>query len=287
VDYSSIVPAGICGQQGLIHSYYIDNSLVLYALNGKCSVSSVPRGWGVMSKRFEDYAPGARAIIRAAERLFGRHGLDGVSLRQIVVAAGQVNPSAVQHHFGSKRGLIQAVYEMRTPLIEAARQARLNSMRGKTTIKDLLAAHLGPIIEVLPNPDRVLYARFMLRLLPLSDAEHPHFSCLDICTGSVELVKRMLACYPRLAPDIVTTRIRMAVCVFLQGICDERRVRGLSSHAYRTEDMYWDEIFQIALSVFGNPYPAPSLFGSCVTAAKGKAPRTTARRRTISSRSRM
>ena len=223
-----------------------------------------------MHKRFEDYAPGARAIIVASERLFGQHGLDGVSLRQIVAAAGQVNPSAVQHHFGSKRGLIQAVYEMRTPRIEAARQARLNSMRRKATIKDLLGAHLEPIIEVLPNPDRVLYARFMLRLLPLSDAEHPHFACLELCTASVEIVRRMLACHARLAPDIVTTRIRMAVCVFLQGICDERRVRGLSSHAYRTQEMYWDEIFQIALSVFSNPYPAPSRFGAPLKAARRK-----------------
>jgi AcrR family transcriptional regulator len=223
-----------------------------------------------MSKRFDDYAPGARAIIVAAERLFGQHGLDGVSLRQVVAAAGQVNPSAVQHHFGSKRGLIQAVYEMRTPRIEAARQARLNSMRGKATMEDLVGAHLEPIIEVLPNPDRVLYARFMLRLLPLSDAEHPHFSCLEMCAASVEIVRRMLACYPRLAPDIVTTRIRMAVCVFLQGICDERRVRALSSHAYRTEQMYWDEIFQIALSVFSNPYPAPVRFSAPAAAATGK-----------------
>jgi AcrR family transcriptional regulator len=231
-----------------------------------------------MAKRFDDYAPGARAIIVAAERLFGQHGLDGVSLRQVVAAAGQVNPSAVQHHFGSKRGLIQAVYEMRTPRIEAARQAKLNSMRGKARIEDLVGAHLKPIIEVLPNPDRLLYARFMLRLLPLSDAEHPHFSCLEMCAASVEIVRRMLACYPRLAPDIVTTRIRMAVCVFLQGICDERRVRGLSSHAYRTEQMYWDEIFQIALSVFSNPYPAPARFGAPAAAAAGKRKKPAGRR---------
>jgi hypothetical protein len=110
----------------------------------------------------------------------------------------------------------------------------------------------------------------MLRLLPLSDAEHPHFSCLQMCAASVEIVRRMLACYPRLAPDIVTTRIRMAVCVFLQRICDERRVRALSSHAYRNEEMYRDEIFQLALSVFCNPYPAPSRFTAPATAATGK-----------------
>jgi AcrR family transcriptional regulator len=227
-----------------------------------------------MTKRFEDYAPGARAIIVAAERLFGQYGLDGVSLRQIVAAAGQVNPSAVQHHFGSKRGLIQAVYQMRTPLIEAARRAKLDSIKKKDSIEDLLAAHLEPIVDVLPKADRLLYARFMMRLLPLSDAEHPHFASLDMCASSVEIVERMLAHFPKLAPDIVTTRIRMAVCVFLQGICDERRVRRLASHAYRTEEIFWDEIFQIALSVFSNPYPPPRRFEA---RPKG-APRRRARR---------
>jgi AcrR family transcriptional regulator len=216
-----------------------------------------------MSKPFEDYARGARAIIVAAERLFGKYGLDGVSLRQIVVAAGQVNPSAVQHHFGSKKGLIQAVYEMRTPAIEAARRLKFDSIKrgDRASIEDLLAAFLEPIIEVLPKPQRLLYARFMMRLLPLSDSEHPHFSALDMCTPSNDIMECMLARFPKLAPDIVTTRTRMAVSVFLQGICDERRVRGLVSHAYRTEDIFWDEIFQIALSIFSNPYPPPQRFG--------------------------
>jgi AcrR family transcriptional regulator len=223
-----------------------------------------------MSRRFEDYAPGARAIIVASERLFGQHGLDGVSLRQIVAAAGQGNSSAVQHHFGSKRGLIQAVYEMRTPRIEAARQAKLNSMWRGETVEEILDAHLTPIIEVLSKPDRLLYARFMMRLLPLSDAEHPHFSCLDMCTASVEIMRRMLGLFPELAPDIVTTRTRMAVSVFLQGICDEHRVSDLSSHAYQTEERYWDEIFQIALSVFNNPYPPPPRYAARIAPAPVK-----------------
>lgn len=220
-----------------------------------------------MRRQFEDYAPGARAILVASERLFGQHGLDGISLRQIVAAAGQANPSAVQHHFGSKRGLIKAVYEMRTPRIEAARQAKLNSLRRGATVEDILDAHLSPIIEVLAKAERLLYARFMMRLLPLSDAEHPHFSCLDMCTASVEIMRRMLEFFPELAPDVVTTRTRMAVSVFLQGICDEHRVSDLASHAYQTEERYWDEIFQVALSVFSNPYPPPSRFAARAAAA--------------------
>lgn len=47
-------------------------------------------------------------ILGRAERLFARKGYRAVSLRQIAGAAG-VRPFTIQHHFGSKLGLYQAV----------------------------------------------------------------------------------------------------------------------------------------------------------------------------------
>ncbi|WP_435058864.1 TetR/AcrR family transcriptional regulator [Streptomyces sp. bgisy060] len=55
-------------------------------------------------------------LIRAAEELFAAHGVDGAQLRDVVALAGQANPSAVQYHFGSRAGLLDAVM--------AGRQAR-------------------------------------------------------------------------------------------------------------------------------------------------------------------
>lgn len=47
-------------------------------------------------------------ILDRAERLFARKGYRGVSLRELARAAG-VRPFTIQHHFGSKLGLYQAV----------------------------------------------------------------------------------------------------------------------------------------------------------------------------------
>lgn len=47
-------------------------------------------------------------ILDRAERLFARKGYRGVSLRELARASG-VRPFTVQHHFGSKLGLYQAV----------------------------------------------------------------------------------------------------------------------------------------------------------------------------------
>ncbi|MEU8891827.1 TetR family transcriptional regulator [Streptomyces sp. NPDC048442] len=48
-------------------------------------------------------------LIRAAEEVFAAQGVDGAQLRDVVRLAGQSNPSAVQYHFGSRAGLLDAV----------------------------------------------------------------------------------------------------------------------------------------------------------------------------------
>ncbi|MCT4356620.1 TetR family transcriptional regulator [Streptomyces sp. Je 1-79] len=48
-------------------------------------------------------------LIRAAEEAFAAQGVDGAQLRDVVALAGQSNPSAVQYHFGSRAGLLDAV----------------------------------------------------------------------------------------------------------------------------------------------------------------------------------
>ncbi|MET9954679.1 TetR family transcriptional regulator [Streptomyces sp. NPDC006339] len=73
--------------------------------------------------------PGTREkLIRAAEEVFAAQGVDGAQLRDVVALAGQGNPSAVQYHFGSRAGLLDAVMagrQLRTervlaPLLDAA-----------------------------------------------------------------------------------------------------------------------------------------------------------------------
>lgn len=49
-----------------------------------------------------------KRILDRAERLFARKGFRGATLRELAHAAG-VRPFTIQHHFGSKVGLYQAV----------------------------------------------------------------------------------------------------------------------------------------------------------------------------------
>src|SRR3546814_11686511 len=92
-----------------------------------------------------------------------------------------------------------------------------SDLRGdRHSFEDVLTAMLMPIIHVFSARDRMLYARFMMRLLPLDEDEHPYFKALHLCGPSVEIQRRLQYCLPHLPYDVLNTRVRMAVSIFLQ-----------------------------------------------------------------------
>ncbi len=89
-------------------------------------------------------------IILAAERLFGKFGIDAVSLRQINVAARQRNSSAANYHFGTKEALIAATFDYRMEGINRRRLQRLDEVSKAGQVGDvriLVQAIILPIVE--------------------------------------------------------------------------------------------------------------------------------------------
>jgi AcrR family transcriptional regulator len=99
-------------------------------------------------------APSASALrlVVAAERLFAQHGIDGVSLRQVAGEAGSGNNSAVHYHFGSKAGLIAAIFRHRLPRILDERRLLLARV-DPDDLRDRLEAHLLPVLTMAEAPD--------------------------------------------------------------------------------------------------------------------------------------
>ena len=91
------------------------------------------------------------ALIRAAERLFAERGSDQVSLRDITAAAGATNASAVQYHFGDRRGLVRAVLARHEGAIERRRHALLDAYEaaGVSDVRRLAAALVEPLAAEL------------------------------------------------------------------------------------------------------------------------------------------
>ncbi len=98
-------------------------------------------------------------IILSALRLFARHGIEGVSLRQITNDAGQSNQSVVQYYFLNKDGLIEAVLghvaQLLLPLQDQAIQ-RLEEARTQAPLsaRQVVEAAVMPFILTYAASDQ-------------------------------------------------------------------------------------------------------------------------------------
>ncbi len=125
-------------------------------------------------------------LLDIAERLFAERGLDAVSIRDIIGAAG-ANLGAINYHFGTKEKLIVAVLERRmVPLrqrclqgLAAAEQAAGNR---RPTLEAVLEALFRAEVEQAMDPARggatfgKLMARYFVEAKPaVEKAVRTHF----------------------------------------------------------------------------------------------------------------
>lgn len=110
-----------------------------------------------------------RELILAAERLFAERGIEGVSLREINLAAKQRNTSASHYHFGSKDALVDAIFEFRRPEIGKRRDEILDALdagKREAGAHGLAEALIMPLAaEVQTGPEASRYLEFLAHLL--------------------------------------------------------------------------------------------------------------------------
>jgi AcrR family transcriptional regulator len=135
-------------------------------------VASATRG----AIRSDGNAAGDRTrarLITAAERLFAQNGLDAVSVRDVTSAA-KANTAAVHYHFGSKRGLIEAILEARATEVGRRRGEFLDRIEATPhpTLRDVIAALVIPTAELARDRRRggYYYVGFLAAVL-----SHPEF----------------------------------------------------------------------------------------------------------------
>lgn len=110
-------------------------------------------------------------ILNAAERLFAEHGLEGVSTRDITTAAG-ANVGAINYYFGSKAGLVFAVFDRRLTPITEERVAGLDALEKATgqrapSPEEVLLSYIRPAVEHALDPKwgGTSFAKLMGRLV--------------------------------------------------------------------------------------------------------------------------
>ena len=103
--------------------------------------------------------PTRELILDAAERLFAKHGLDGVAVRDLARETG-LTPSSLYNHFPSKEALYDAVLERGLrPIVEMTAEAwqagplKPQSVRAQI---DQMVAHLAEHRDLAPLLQRVM-----------------------------------------------------------------------------------------------------------------------------------
>jgi len=106
-------------------------------------------------------------IKEAAQMLFARQGVEGVTVQQIVAAAGQRNNAALHYHFGSKEELIRQLIVDGAEVLEGRRQDLLQAMEargGPTSIREVVLILVMPVVELADDPRWRGYIRFTSNL---------------------------------------------------------------------------------------------------------------------------
>lgn len=107
-------------------------------------------------------------MILVGEMLFAKNGINGASMREIASKAGQRNHYAAQYHFGSREGLILAIFEYRMRQMEPARERMLREAEAKGLLMDartLLDILMLPQLDLEDSAGNHSYASFLSQYL--------------------------------------------------------------------------------------------------------------------------
>ncbi|MBI2704696.1 MAG: TetR/AcrR family transcriptional regulator [Actinobacteria bacterium] len=220
-------------------------------------------------------------MITAAEQLFGERGIGAVSLREVGVAAGQRNNSAVQYHFGSKAGLIDAILELRMATIDTRRQAMLADLDAAGRAADLRAlveALVRPLAEAVveERPGESWYARFLAQTLTTGgDLE----SSPAVKGGSVPEVYRRLERVLRteVPRSVLEPRLWLAGTYFVNALAGWERVAATGAHHESGLDLPGDVFVDDLIDTTVGLLQAASVRNSSSTATRRRPRASTTR----------
>lgn len=169
-----------------------------------------------------DTATTAGKLIAVAETLMGQRGFS-VAMHEIAREAQQANKYSVQYHFGSREGLVSAVFAERARLI-FQRRADLLAIAARTrklrSIAALLEVIYLPIAEQVDAAGRHSFARFWLHYHARPEAGGLHLHPFGDDVAQYEGIVARMATILRLEPDLVTHQLQLIGWMFFASVID-------------------------------------------------------------------
>jgi AcrR family transcriptional regulator len=126
----------------------------------------------------EEDPPAKREILRAAMKLFSKHGLAGTSIRDIAQESGYTNP-ALYKHFGSKEEMALFLFEACHRRLWTTCHRAIEDSKG---FDAKLEAYVGQVLELFDqHPDVMAFLSDSARVLwPLAGTAVKRHTMIDL-----------------------------------------------------------------------------------------------------------
>ena len=164
-------------------------------------------------------------LLREAERLFARRGLYQVTVREIAEAAGQRNVSALNYHFGSREGLLDAILVRHGDPTDVARGELLGRGRARRDVARPGRALVVPYAAHLATPEGRDYLRIVAQL-------SARFSTWrDAAPGTGPYLREILGILEERPPEVAPAvrRERVVELIMLMTVAMAERARVIES----------------------------------------------------------
>ena len=176
-------------------------------------------------------------ILDAAERLFSEYGINGVSLRTITATA-DANSAAANYHFGSKQGLLAAVFERHATGMAAEREkllAACESAPGRPPLlEQIISAFLEPGMR--GSHGGVTFARLRARMLAESSEQTRELYALHFNDSSGNFLDALGNALPDLPAHDLYWRFHMMLGAMVYTLANPGRIQILTEDACDPSD---------------------------------------------------
>ncbi len=221
-------------------------------------------------------------ILAAAEELFARTGVATTSLRAITALA-RVNLAAVNYHFGSKDGLVEAVYRRRLEPLNRARLANLDKLEAASgeeppSLEAVMEAFILPVVKLGQDPAQG--GPTVMRLLGQTHTEAAGYFRTYFAGEYRDVLHRYEEVLSRILPDLpgeqIRTRLAFLVGAMTYPIAERQLLELLTGAEIQRQDI--DSMMKQLV-----PF---AVAGFLAPAARKPRRRSPARKKTPSTRSR-
>lgn len=200
-------------------------------------------------------------ILDAAEELFASDGYVGTSLRGITTAA-DVNLAAVNYHFGSKEGLLAALFERRLVPLNKVRLENIETVLREAEQKavrpsagEVMKAFLIPTLEFKRNaPGARHFARMIWRAFLGGDRGMQESFLTRVAPVMQRLLDGLSLALPGIPREVLAWRLRFAMGAAGQVMVHDPEQPALMTGLRLSEKVMQKELLEFVIGGLEAPH---------------------------------